>query len=241
MACEGLPFVLAAMAATVGGIAWAGAGGWGARLAVPCATGAAAVFMAYFFRDPERRIPEDAEVVVSPADGKVTSVDHSVRTTFMDGPATRITIFLGLLDVHVQRAPLAAQVTSYEYKGGRHLAAWREDAGSRNERASLGMATPSGPVVVRQVAGLAARRIVTYPREGAELAKGERIGLIRFGSRVDLLVPPEWQVGVRPGDRLKGGETPVAQVRPPAAKPDPTSSGAGPDNQPGALPPESAP
>lgn len=218
VALEGLPFVLVAVAALVWGLVWAGAGGWGAKLAVPAVAAAGAAFMAYFFRDPDRRIPEEADVVVSPADGKVTSVDPSAHADFVGGPATRITIFLSIFDVHVQRAPAAGRVESYEYEGGRHMAAWRKEAGSLNERASLGISTESGPIVVRQVAGLAARRIVTYPREGARLAKGDRIGLIRFGSRVDLFVPPNWPVCVRRGDRAKAGETPVARIPPTAEK-----------------------
>ena len=101
---------------------------------------------------------------------------------------------------------------AYDYRPGRYLPAWRDEASSENEQASLALATAEGPVVVRQIAGLVARRIVTYPREGDSLERGERIGLIRFGSRVDLFLPPEWAVTVGAGDRVRGGETPVAHI-----------------------------
>ena len=130
----------------------------------------------------------------------------------MDGTATRVTIFLSIFDVHVQRAPLGGRVARYSRRPGRFVAAWREEAGRENERASLGIDTGSGPVLVRQIAGLVARRIATYPREGDTVARGDRIGLIRFGSRVDLFVPAQWPVAVRRGDRVRGGETPVARV-----------------------------
>ena len=130
----------------------------------------------------------------------------------MSGTATRVTIFLSVFNVHVQRAPVAGGIGHYSHRSGRYLAAWREEASSSNERASLGIDTGAGPVLVRQIAGLVARRIVTYPREGDRVAKGDRIGLIRFGSRVDLFLPPDWPVTVEPGDVVRGGETPVARI-----------------------------
>ena len=169
--------------------------------------GAGALFVAYFFRDPERRAPADDVLVVSPADGKVLGVGPADRPS-----STRIAIFLSIFDVHVQRAPLAGNVRWRKRDKGSFKAAWREDAGKRNARVSLGMITERGPIVVRQIAGLAARRIVTYPEPGDRLAKGERIGLIRFGSRVELDVPEGWAVSVRTGDRVRGGETVVAQA-----------------------------
>lgn len=220
VAREGLPFILVFLTATLLAALWARGGGWGARTTLPATLFVLTLFVVYFFRDPERRIPSDPDIVASPADGTVMSVaevageaaGEAFGEAFMGGPATRVTIFLSIFNVHVQRAPLAGRVDAYAYRPGRYLPAWREEAGSENEQASLGLTTADGPVVVRQVAGLVARRIVTYPREGDSLVKGERIGLIRFGSRVDLFLPAGWEVLVGPGDKVRGGATPVARV-----------------------------
>lgn len=216
VAREGLPFIAVLLAATLLAALWARGGGWGARTTLPATLFVLTLFVVYFFRDPERRIPPDPDIVASPADGTVMSVaevaGEAAGEAFMGGPATRVTIFLSIFNVHVQRAPLAGRVDAYAYRPGRYLPAWREEAGSENEQASLGLTTTEGPVVVRQVAGLVARRIVTYPREGDSVPKGERIGLIRFGSRVDLFLPAGWEVLVGPGDKVRGGETPVARI-----------------------------
>lgn len=215
LAKEGVPFAVAGLAVLVAAIAWAADGGAiAARWALAACAAALAVFVTWFFRDPERAVPGSADMVVSPADGKVLSVEPANDEEFMGGPATRVAIFLSIFDVHVQRAPLDGKVTHYAYHPGGYAAAWKESAGRDNERASLGVSTPAGPVLVRQIAGLAARRIATYPREGDRLAKGDRIGLIRFGSRVELFLPRDWPTTARPGDRVRGGVTPVAQVVP---------------------------
>lgn len=218
LAKEGWPFVVPCALAAGAALAWALVAGpdgrpTGAAVAAAVA-GSTAVFSAWFFRDPRRRVPSDEEVVTAPADGKVMSVTAVTDEPFMGGAATRIAIFLSIFDVHIQRAPVQGAVVEYGYRAGRFLAAWRPEAGAENERASLGIATPGGPVLVRQIAGLAARRIATYPREGDMLSKGDRIGLIRFGSRVDLFVPAEWPVAVAPGDVVRGGESPVARMPP---------------------------
>ncbi len=223
VAKEGWPFIAPCGVAAVAALVWAvrgadgsGADGSGAETATAAAlavvAGLAALFCAWFFRDPERRGPDDDEVLVAPADGRVVSVDTVTDEPFMGAAATRIAIFLSVFDVHVQRAPAGGVVAHRDRRPGRFLAAWRPEAGAKNEQASLGIATAWGPVLVRQIAGLVARRIVTYPREGDPLAKGDRIGLIRFGSRVELFVPPEWSVAVAPGDVVRGGESPVARV-----------------------------
>ena len=228
VAREGLPFILAFLAAALLAALWARGGGWGVRTALPATLFVLTLFVVYFFRDPERSVPPDPDIVASPADGTIMSVAEVAGEAvgeafgeasgevfgeaFMGATATRVTIFLSIFNVHVQRAPLAGRVDAYAYRPGRYLPAWREEAGSENEQASLGLTTADGPVVVRQVAGLVARRIVTYPREGDGVAKGERIGLIRFGSRVDLFLPACWEVLVGAGDKVRGGETPVARI-----------------------------
>ncbi len=212
IAREGLPFVVVCVLLAIAALFWARHGGWGFRAAAPALFGVVALFVLWFFRDPERTAPPGADIVVSPADGRVMSVGPAAGEGFMGGTATRVTIFLSVFNVHVQRAPVAGRVGHYSYMPGRYLAAWREEASSSNERASLGIETGDGPVMVRQIAGLVARRIVTYPREGDGVAKGDRIGLIRFGSRVDLFLPPEWEMTVEPGDVVRGGETAVARI-----------------------------
>ncbi len=212
IAREGLPFVAVCAVLLAAALWWARSGGWGVRSAAPAVFAVLALAVTWFFRDPERSVPQGAGVVVSPADGKVMSVEAVDGETFMAGTATRVTIFLSIFDVHVQRAPVRGRVRHYSYRAGRYLPAWRREAGSVNERATLGIETEAGPVVVRQIAGLVARRIVTWPREGDSVAAGDRIGLIRFGSRVDLFVPPDWVAAVQPGDVVRGGETVVARV-----------------------------
>ena len=212
LAKEGLPFIAIGLALAALAALWARSGGWGIRSAAPALFLALTLFVAYFFRDPERRIPRDPGVVVSPADGKVMSVGPVDGEDFMGGTATRVTIFLNIFNVHVQRAPLGGRVNMYAYHPGGYLPAWREKASSENERASLCIETTFGPLLVRQIAGLVARRIVTYPREADSIARGDRIGLIRFGSRVDLFLPPSWPVTVKPGDMVRGGETPMARI-----------------------------
>ena len=212
VAREGLPLILIGIVLTLVAVWWARSGGWGARGLAPALCGALGFFVVYFFRDPERRIPERNDLVVAPADGRIVSVGLVDGEELMAGPATRVTIFLSVFDVHVQRAPLAGRVVHFSHSEGVYLPAWRNDASSRNESATLGFETAAGPVVVRQIAGFIARRIATYPREGDHVAKGERIGLIRFGSRVDLFVPGEWDVPVEPGDMVRGGESVMAWV-----------------------------
>lgn len=214
VAREGLPFILALLALTALTALWARSGGWGFRATAPALFLTLTLFVVYFFRDPERNIPTDPLLVVSPADGKVMSVGPVPDEHFMGETATRVTIFLNIFNVHVQRAPLGGRVAHYDYQPGTFVAAWREEASRENERASLGIETDAGPLLVRQIAGLVARRIATYPREGDTVARGDRIGLIRFGSRVDLFLPPDWPVTVQPGDKVRGGETPVARVVP---------------------------
>ncbi len=164
-----------------------------------------ALFCLYFFRDPDRAIP-DGPVAVSPADGKVVGI-------IGDGAeCTRISIFLNVFDVHVNRAPIAGRIANVEYTKGQFLVASRELASAQNERNTV---TIAGDASVRfaQIAGLIARRIVFYKKLGETVAKGERVGLIKFGSRVDIFLGPEWEIKVRPGQRVAGGSSIIAQRR----------------------------
>ena len=169
------------------------------------------IFFGYFFRDPERDIPVAPEVVVAPADGKVIGVDEVQEERYLKEPACRIAIFMNVFDVHVNRAPLAGTVVQAEHRDGCFKAAWREDACTLNEQLALVLEAAGRRVLMVQIAGLLARRIVSYVKPGQRLEKGERLGMICFGSRVDLYLPPEAEILVKVGDRVKAGSSGVAR------------------------------
>jgi phosphatidylserine decarboxylase len=168
-----------------------------------------ALFCLYFFRDPDRTIP-DGPVAVSPADGKVVGIVGDGA----GAECTRISIFLNIFDVHVNRAPIAGRIANVEYTKGQFLVASREVASSQNERNTVTVAGDATSVRFAQIAGLIARRIVFYKKLGDTVAKGERVGLIKFGSRVDIFLGPEWEIKVRPGERVSGGSSILARRRP---------------------------
>jgi phosphatidylserine decarboxylase len=170
-----------------------------------------ALFCLYFFRDPEREIP-DGPVAVAPADGKVVAVVPAG-----DGRA-RISVFMSVFDVHVNRAPVAGRIVSVEYKEGQFLVASREAASERNERNTVTVEGDGSTVVFRQIAGLVARRIRFHKKPDDEVAKGERVGMIQFGSRLDVILGPEWEIVVKEGDRVEAGSGVVARRREQAAE-----------------------
>ena len=165
-----------------------------------------ALFCLYFFRDPERKIPE-GPVAVSPADGKIVAIltDSSA--------STRVSIFLNIFDVHVNRAPIAGNIRNVEYTKGQFLVASREIASSRNERNTVTLEGAGTSIGFSQIAGLIARRIVFYKKPGDQVAKGERVGLIKFGSRVDVFLGPEWEIAVKMGEHVAAGSTILARRR----------------------------
>lgn len=167
-----------------------------------------------FFRDPKRSYEGDAGYVLAPADGLVTRIDTIEDPEIGPGPPGRyhrIVTFLSVFDIHVQRVPAAGEVIASRYARGRKVAAFREDAGDVNEKHLSVIRRPNGDLVgVRQIAGLLARRVVCYLKEGDHVHRGQSMGLIKFSSRVDLLVPESYSVLVKKGDRLKNGATPVA-------------------------------
>jgi phosphatidylserine decarboxylase len=166
-----------------------------------------ASFCLYFFRDPERVIP-DGPVAVSPADGKIVAI----RT---DDPASaRISIFLNIFDVHVNRTPISGRVTDVRYHKGEFLVASREEASSQNEQNTITVEGDGTRVVFKQIAGLIARRIVCDKKAGDIVTAGERIGLIKFGSRVDVEFGPEWEILVKPGMRVSAGSSVIARRTP---------------------------
>jgi phosphatidylserine decarboxylase len=170
-------------------------------------------FFAYFFRDPERAIPVAPGLVVSPADGRVMIAGPSDGRWSPPGDWQQITIFLSPLDVHINRTPIAGRVTRIEYKPGSFLPAYREDA-SENELNEIWLDHDGETVVVRQIVGVLARRIVCRVTEGQELARGERIGLMKFGSRMDVFLPRHAELSVQVGQTVVAGETVLARLRP---------------------------
>jgi phosphatidylserine decarboxylase len=169
------------------------------------------IFFGYFFRDPGRRIPPEPDVVVAPADGKVMLTDEVIEERFLNGPARRVAIFMNVFDVHVNRAPAAGTVRVAQHRDGVFKAAFQEESSAVNEQMALVLEEGSRRLLVVQIAGLLARRIVSYVQPGQHLEKGERLGMICFGSRVDLYLPEEAQVMVKAGDRVKAGSSIVAR------------------------------
>jgi phosphatidylserine decarboxylase len=168
-----------------------------------------AAFMAYFFRDPQRAVPAEAGLVVSPADGKVTRVEKISGGGA--GAPTVVSIFLSPIDVHVNRAPIAGEVIDVTYTKGRFIAATSDDASLVNEQNALTIKGEKMTVVCKQIAGVLARRIVCWKRPGDRLELGERFGLIKFGSRTDLVLPAGVEVLVKVGERVRGGATVIGR------------------------------
>jgi phosphatidylserine decarboxylase len=169
-------------------------------------------FFAYFFRDPERTIPQDPESIISPADGKVILVDEVQEDKFLGRPAKRVGIFMNVLDVHVNRSPMAGTVVVTKHQPGKFKIACRQDACQCNEQqATLLEGAEGRRLLVVQIAGLLARRIISYVEPGQKLEQGERLGMICFGSRVDLYLPLDAEIQVKVGDRVQAGSSVVAR------------------------------
>jgi phosphatidylserine decarboxylase len=168
-----------------------------------------ALFVFSFFRDPERVIPAEAGAVVSPGDGRVVVVTDEENE---GRPGKRVSIFLAVWNVHVNRSPAAGTITKLDYRPGKFLAAMRERASVENEQNVFTLSTDAGEIVFKQIAGLIARRVVSWKKTGDKVARGERIGLVRFGSRVDLWVPKEAEILVKLGDNVKGGSSVLARL-----------------------------
>jgi phosphatidylserine decarboxylase len=205
IAKEGYPVILAPAALAV--VAFAA--GW-AEIGVVC--GLLALGFLAFFRDPERVPPPEDGVVVAPADGKVVSIAKVTGESFFDQATTRLSIFLSPLDVHINRTPIDGKVERVQYSPGKFFAAYKQEASRDNEQNALRIGDSQGRKVgVVQVAGVLARRIVCRVKQGDMLARGQRFGLIMFGSRTDLYLPKSCELKVAEGERVKGGETIVAR------------------------------
>jgi phosphatidylserine decarboxylase len=168
-----------------------------------------AAFFLWFFRDPERAIPTERGLIVSPGDGLVT---ETIRLETPDGPRQRISIFLSVFDVHVNRSPIAGTISAVRYQKGKYLNAMNPASADQNEQNIVTVHGDGVEVVFKQIAGLLARRIVFVPAIGSVIGRGERVGLIKFGSRVDVVVPAEAELRVKPGVRVKGGASILAAM-----------------------------
>ena len=171
-----------------------------------------ALWVAYFFRDPERTGPRGELLVIAPADGKVVMITEVDEPTFVHGRATRISIFMNVFNVHVNRYPVSGTVKYVHRSPGKFLNAAAEESSLENEQTSVGLEASGQRILIRQIAGLIARRIHTYSREGERVEQGERMGIIRFGSRVDVFVPPASNVTVKVGQTTVAGTTVIAEL-----------------------------
>ena len=166
------------------------------------------IFVLYFFRDPERQIPTEPGAVVSPADGHVVEI---VEELLNGRVGKRISIFLSVFDVHVNRVPVAGKISGVIYRPGRFYAAMRKRASQQNEQNIITVATPAGDIVFKQIAGAIARRVICWKRVGDQVKLGERVGMIRFGSRVDVWLPSGSEIVVRRGQKVHGGSSILAR------------------------------
>ena len=165
------------------------------------------VFTLNFFRDPERKVPEKSNIVVSPADGRVLFVKEVIDEKFLNSKARMVSIFMSPLNVHVNRIPISGKVDYVKYIQGEYIAAFEDKASERNERNEIGITSAAGKVFFTQIAGFVARRIVSDLKVGDSVSIGNRFGMIKFGSRVDIIVPEQWQVKVKKDDNVTAGET----------------------------------
>jgi phosphatidylserine decarboxylase len=196
---DAFPFLIPLLILTVGAF-------WLGLTAVAVGVLLLALFVAFFFRNPHRDIPSDPNVIVSPADGKVVQIRRV-------GNVTQLSIFLSLFNVHVNRSPIAGRIESIQYKKGAFKAAFNNAASVENERNVIMVDNGKVKIVFTQIAGVVARRIVCWKRVGDVLQKGELVGLIRFGSRVDVLFPAGAEATVEVGARVRGGSTPIGIIK----------------------------
>lgn len=204
VAPEGLPFIAIAWLIECG---LAAMGWWIPALVwLPIA-----IWVIAFFRDPERQGPRGDQFIIAPADGKVVSIIPIDEPDVVGGPAQRVSIFMNVFNVHVNRYPSNGTITFRRYRPGRFFNAAAEKAALENEQSDVGVTSPKGPILSRQIAGLVARRIITDHAEGKVVTQGERMGLIRFGSRVDVFVPATARILVKEGDVTQAGVTVIAE------------------------------
>lgn len=198
MVREGIPFILIPVVIAAGL-------GWFGLWPVAVVFAAVALFMMYFFRDPQRNVPQDDGAIVSAADGVVTRIDLTDTTKL-------VSVFLSPLDVHINRSPITGTIKEINYTRGKKMPATKDEASLVNERNALVIEGEGLTVTCTQIAGILARRIVCWPKAGDNLIRGQKFGLIKFSSRTDLLMPATVELMVKVGDRVKGGETVIARI-----------------------------
>ena len=165
------------------------------------------IFTIYFFRDPERTTPEGENLIISPADGKVILIDDVQENDFFKSNVKMISIFMSAFNVHVNRIPISGKVVYFDYKKGAFHQAFRDEASYENERAIIGIENNGFKILFKQIAGIFARRIVCNIREGSEVKQGERFGMIKFGSRLDIFLPDNVKIKIKLNEKVKAGET----------------------------------
>jgi phosphatidylserine decarboxylase len=203
---EGYPFIASFAVATI--IAFPIGGIW-----IAAAPFILTLFMAFFFRDPERTIPEGNTIFVSPADGRVIQIQNIVEENYLKSSAIEISIFMSPFNVHVNRAPCDGVVESVVHTPGKFLSAFKPEASLRNENIAMLLKSDYYSVLVRQVAGAIARRAVCRAKPGDILKKGERYGIIKFSSRLDIYLPEKTEIKVKLGDKVKAGETILGRIK----------------------------
>ena len=213
IAREGFPFILIGLVLTVVSILLATRTNSGWLFAVSVVFGVLTLFVTFFFRDPNRTFAAEPGLLVSPADGRVIKVEQLASHPFVGGPTLKISIFLSVFDVHVNRVPANGTINDVKYNPGEFFVAYADKASEKNEQTEIRMTTESGErVVFKQIAGYIARRIVCRLKVGDTVKAGERFGMIRFGSRTELFVPASAALLVKVGDRVFGGETVIARL-----------------------------
>lgn len=218
---EGYPFILVSLLVSVIAsvfLFWSTKSGstvlYYSSLLAACFFIGLTLFMAFFFRDPARKIPSGEGLFVSPADGKVILIKDVYEKDYLKSDVKEISIFMSPLDVHINRSPCEGKVSLIKHSPGKFMAAYREESSMKNENIVMVLDGGSGRIVVRQVAGFLARRAVCRVSVGDVLGRGERYGMIKFGSRCDVYLPKGVRVTVKPGDKVKAGETVIATVKP---------------------------
>jgi phosphatidylserine decarboxylase len=179
------------------------------------------VLVINFFRDPDRAVPPDPFAIIAPADGKIIDISPLREENYLHSHATRISIFMSIFDVHVNRAPVEGRIDFVDYRTGGFAAAYREDASSGNEQLLLGFqhrccdegGEPQLKIMIKLIAGYLARRILLWKTLGDAVTQGERIAMIKFGSRVEVYLPPQWQILVKKGERVRAGETMIGRLK----------------------------
>ncbi|MBU2492758.1 MAG: phosphatidylserine decarboxylase [Bacteroidetes bacterium] len=171
------------------------------------------IFTLNFFRDPERTTPKDKKILISPADGKVLLIKKVNADRYMEGPCTQVSIFMSPLNVHVNRIPIDGKVEYFKYVEGEFLTAFHDKADERNERTEIGIMSDYGKVLFTQVAGFVARRIVCDLKVGDNVKAGERFGMIKFGSRVDIILPENHEIAVKEGEIVSAGTTIISRIK----------------------------